>query len=118
MTYSTRNFSRAALATLLFAVAPFTFGGERPAAPVGEVQMIGSMVVTAEKPSKVIRSIADLGTLTVTAHRDVVFANLGGMTVTASRNELLADLGAMTVTAHRDVVVAGNEMPRTNRAAL
>jgi len=52
--------------------------------------MIGSIVVTAPRPNPNIRSIADLGAMTVTAQRDVVLAYLGDMTVTATRELVVA----------------------------
>lgn len=117
MTHSTRKtLSRGTLATLLLAVAPFTFGGEHPAPAAKDIQMIGSIVVTAPRPNPNIRSIADLGTMTVTAQRDALVADLGAMTVTSSREVVLADLGAMTVTATRELVMAGNVTPRRQTA--
>jgi hypothetical protein len=129
MTQSTRNLlSRGSLATLLLAVAPFTFGGTHPLPAADEIATLGHIVVTAPRRNPNIRSIADLGTMTVTAqrdmlvadlgamtvtaNRDVVTADLGAMTVTAPRAEMLANLGAMTVTAPREIVLAGNVSAR------
>jgi hypothetical protein len=51
----------------------------------------------------VVRSVADLGHVTVTAQRSAEVADLGSMTVSAQRLSAtrLADLGTITVTARR-----------------
>ncbi len=95
----------ALVATLLLAAAPFAFGGKPSMPAAGEIQTIGHVVVTAPRLNPSIRSIADLGTMTVTAHRDVLVADLGSMTVTA-KTVTLADLGSMTVSAPRAVALA------------
>lgn len=102
----------ALVATLLLAAAPFALGGTQAAPVSADIQTIGHIVVTAPRPNPSIRSIADLGTMTVTAQRDVLVADLGSMTVTAPRAVALANLGEMTVAASRLVVVARNESLR------
>ncbi len=130
-TFRSRN---AFVATLLLAAAPFAFGGTTSVPVASEIATIGHIVVTAPRVNPSIRSIADLGTMTVTAGRAVLVADLGSMTVTANAATTLADLGSMTVTAQRVVALANlgemtvaarrlavfarNEAPRASRVAF
>ena len=72
----------------------------------GAVADLGHITVLAHRETRV----ADLGSLTVTAPRRarVSFADLGAITVTASRiaDARVADLGGLTVTAKRSATVA------------
>lgn len=70
---------------------------------------LGHIEVTAPVVHRT--TIANLGSMVVTATRTTAVANLGAMTVSASPTTAIANLGAMTVTAVSERAFAGRGAP-------